>query len=717
MSAELPVPSLPAVPLRRLALRQWGLRLRRWRPSLRGQLLLLALLVVAPLVALELRQATDDMRQARGQAQTQVQEQADRLAAQASATLDRARLMLEFLAQRPETAGLDSRACGQLLESMASLDPHWANLGMVAVDGVALCSSVSPAGIGQLNFRNRPWLLRGLAAAGFATHDLRMGRMVGRPVIMTTHPHRDRQGRVDALLVLSLDANRLTEDWMPAALPPGSVVELSGQAGLLLSRRVGTVDPEAEHFGAVAKVAGSDWLVSVRQPVAPLVARHGAKLREELLQLLACGLMAMVLALVLSRRISEPLRALTDAARASARGDRGVRVQAPRGELRYLAEQFNRMQEVRERGEDALRHNLQLFELAATSGNVWCWDIEGGSGILLGTARSLLGFPLQNAGLSIAGWHELIHEEDRPQLREALIGHLRWHRPYHLELRARHADGSERMLQLRGQAVWNGDGRAVRMAGTVFDVTERHQVQQAQRQQALAEAASAAKSGFVARMGHELRTPLNAVLGFAQLMEADAAEPLTPGQSRRLQHIAEAGQHLLALMDDMMDTARIELGQLRVSPEAVTLGPLVQAVQDLQQEEAVRQGVRLQPLSVGREGLQVRADPLRLRQVLLNLISNAIKYNRPGGKVRLSAWAEGAQVCLSVEDEGPGFSEAQLAQLFQPYNRLGRERSGIPGVGLGLALTRQLLELMQGSLEIGNAPGRGCRALVRLQAV
>lgn len=705
-----------------LTLRANPARLLAWRPCLRTQLLALAAVVLLPMLGLQWRQALGDMRMAREQAQTRVQSQADHLASQLSATFERARLMLEFLGQRSELAGLDSQNCNRLLESMASLDPLWTNLGLIGVDGVPICASVRPESAVNLNFRSRLWMQQGLSTPEFRVHEVRRSQLLSRMVFITTLPHRNHQGLVDGLLMLSIDADALARQWAALHLPPGSQVELRNAAGLQMSQRFGTVEPQALALSARAGLGRSsthsDWQMVVIQPLEPLLAAHWAALREDLLSLLLCGLLAVASALVLSRRISTPLRCLTAAAAAVARGERGVRMPVLRGEMAALAKQFNHMQAERERSEDELRRSLQHFELAAASGNVWFWDIEQGGGSLLGGAGSTRGLCLGQTEMSLSAWQELILPADRPLLREALVGHLRDRKPYQLELRAHGAGGSERRLQLRGQAVWNEAGRAVRMAGTVFDVTERHQLEEARRQRAVAESASAAKSAFVARMSHELRTPMNAVLGFAQLLEDDAKEPLSPVQRRRLQHISEGGRHLLALMDDMLDTARIELGQLKVTLKPVPLAPLVSEVLALQQESAARQRVTL-PIGVSAGVLQVnldvRADPLRLRQVLLNLVSNAIKYNRSGGAVRIAAWRETGQVWLAIEDDGSGFTPEQLAQLFQPYNRLGREHSSVPGVGIGLALTRQLLQLMGGSIEIGNGPGGGCRVLLGLQ--
>jgi len=222
--------------------------------------------------------------------------------------------------------------------------------------------------------------------------------------------------------------------------------------------------------------------------------------------------------------------------------------------------------------------------------------------------------------------------------------------------------------------------------------------------------ASRAKTDFMARVNHELRTPLGAVLGFAQLLEMDAGAPLTATQQQRVQqqrvqHIRRAGDHLLAMIDEMMDISRIEAGQLRMAPQACELGPQLAEALAQCRGQADEAGVTLPDVPAGLPC--VMADPRRLHQVLLNLLSNAIKYNRRGGTVRLGL-AQGASLArLQIEDTGIGMDEVQLAQLFQPFNRLGRERSGVAGTGLGMALSRQLVELMGGRIEVSSHVDEG----------
>jgi PAS domain S-box-containing protein len=243
------------------------------------------------------------------------------------------------------------------------------------------------------------------------------------------------------------------------------------------------------------------------------------------------------------------------------------------------------------------------------------------------------------------------------------------------------------------------------------DISSRRQTEEAQHRQALAEQASLAKNAFMSRMSHELRTPLNAILGFAQLLERDTQAPLAPRQREQIAHVLRAGRHLLALINEVLDLSQVEGDQVRLRLEAVDLSQLSREVLATLADEATRAGIRLHdlPLPTGPSSAHppVVADPVRLRQVLFNLVSNAIKYGRSGGWVRLELRAF-AQTCrLEVCDNGLGMSEAQLGELFQPFNRLGREFSSLPGTGIGLVISRRLVDLMHGSLTVRSETDLG----------
>ncbi|MCB1954462.1 MAG: response regulator [Rhodocyclaceae bacterium] len=219
-----------------------------------------------------------------------------------------------------------------------------------------------------------------------------------------------------------------------------------------------------------------------------------------------------------------------------------------------------------------------------------------------------------------------------------------------------------------------------------------------------AKEANAAKSDFLSRMSHELRTPMNAILGFVQLLELDPS--LGEDQLDWVGEISRAGQHLLSLLDDILDLTRIESGRIHLSIEPVALQPLLVECRDLMSPIAERSHIQLALEATG--DVLLRADRVRLKQALLNLMSNAIKYNRPAGSVAVSmAGAGDGRVRISVTDTGPGIPEAKLGQLFEPFNRLGAEHSEVEGTGIGLCIVSTLCELMGGSVGVDSRVGEG----------
>ncbi|WP_439816997.1 ATP-binding protein [Zavarzinia sp. CC-PAN008] len=241
------------------------------------------------------------------------------------------------------------------------------------------------------------------------------------------------------------------------------------------------------------------------------------------------------------------------------------------------------------------------------------------------------------------------------------------------------------------------------------DISVRHAFEEELKAaRAEAERANRAKSDFLTRMSHELRTPLNAVIGFGQLLELDVRNPLAPRQVEQVGHIIRGGQHLLALINDILDLARIESGALRVDVEDVSgrvvLEDCVEMLEPLAAQAGLSIGIAGDPGTIP----LARADKTRLIQVLFNLGSNAIKYNRPGGRVTFSlALVPTGHVRFTVADTGRGIDPRLSHQLFEPFERLGAEHLGIEGTGVGLPITRRLVELMGGTLGFTSQHGHG----------
>jgi len=261
------------------------------------------------------------------------------------------------------------------------------------------------------------------------------------------------------------------------------------------------------------------------------------------------------------------------------------------------------------------------------------------------------------------------------------------------------------------------------------DITVRLMADAERRAHEALEASSKAKTEFLSRMSHELRTPLNAVIGFSKLLRLDTVKPLSIEQLERVQHVENAGAHLLALVNDVLDLSRIESGEMSVSPEAVQLVRVIEEAATMVSPLVTKAGIEVfmaaeppapaagqrgDPRAAARGDVWVSADPVRLRQVLVNLLSNAVKYNRPGGSVALTWKCERGECEIQIVDTGQGIAPEQLAGLFQPFNRLGAEASAVEGTGIGLVLSRQLAEMMGGTLAVTSTFGVGTCASLKL---
>ncbi|RTL31102.1 MAG: PAS domain-containing sensor histidine kinase [Burkholderiales bacterium] len=275
----------------------------------------------------------------------------------------------------------------------------------------------------------------------------------------------------------------------------------------------------------------------------------------------------------------------------------------------------------------------------------------------------------------------------------------------HSEFRVRNAQGELRWCAADSIAGVDKDGNEVR-CGYIADITEHKLYQEARMAAETAERASRAKSQFLSRMSHELRTPLNAVIGFAQLLHMDTQPALSDGQRQKVELIERSGAHLLDVISDVLDLSRIEAGDMPLSIEPVLLGKVIEDAKAMVAEAAERATVSLVE-SGPIWGVHVTADRVRLRQVLVNLLSNAVKYNRPQGEIRINVRVEGDDIVLEVADTGVGLSQSQLAHLFEPFNRLGAEHSGIEGTGIGLVIVHRLVELMGGTIGVESQAGQG----------
>lgn len=311
-------------------------------------------------------------------------------------------------------------------------------------------------------------------------------------------------------------------------------------------------------------------------------------------------------------------------------------------------------------------------------------------------------------------WAQRIHADDRDRCLGVFQAAVARRAPFEVEFRVIVPGGADLWLADHGIPHHDAQGRFDGYLVYGWDITARKAAQYsliAARDEA--ERANRAKSEFLSRMSHELRTPLNAVLGFAQLIERDALRQPGPLLLDRVRHILHGGRHLLVLINEVLDLARIESGTLPVRLEAVPVWPLIDSCRRLLEPTARDRSVQLHLLPPADADADAggtacaQADATRLQQVLLNLLSNAIKYNREGGEVRVGCRLVGDWLRIEVTDTGPGLTLAQRDRLFQAFERLDADAGAVEGAGIGLALSKALVGLMNGRIGVTSEPGQG----------
>lgn len=315
---------------------------------------------------------------------------------------------------------------------------------------------------------------------------------------------------------------------------------------------------------------------------------------------------------------------------------------------------------------------------------------------------TLHGLAAQDVHDDASAFWDTVDAEDLPALRAGLKQASEQLTLWHGSFRA-YARGELRWLDGQATPHPQPDGSTL-FYGYLSDVTERMSIEEIRREVAVADRATQAKTRFVARVSHELRNPLTCLLGFSELLAAEE-EGVSPRSREMLRNIEVAAHSLQELVDDLLDLSAIESGTETLRLENLKIARVVAAMVQLIAPVAQTTGVKLD-VDIAPE-LLVRADDRRLRQVVLNLLSNAVKYNRVNGLVLVRALERDGRVLLSVRDQGKGMTQEQLSNLFQPFNRLGADASTVRGTGLGLVITRTLVEHMDGVIEVDSTVGEG----------
>ncbi len=340
---------------------------------------------------------------------------------------------------------------------------------------------------------------------------------------------------------------------------------------------------------------------------------------------------------------------------------------------------------------------------------VWDWNMTTNHVQFSALYCQMLGFEATELTPTLNTWMQSVHPDDWPRVQSILQNYLAGNLPrYEIEFRLKCKNGSWKWVLSRGKIVsYDVDNNPLRMIGIHTDINTQKQMElelvKAKRE---AEAANQAKSDFLSSMSHELRTPLNSVLGFAQLLEEDIKSPLNEDQKDSLQHILDSGQHLLALINDVLELAKIETGNIEVVVEHVAFADILKECLPLLQSLALANEVEIEISDC--DGITFNADYMRVKQVLLNLCSNAVKYNTRGKKVIINCSAgTGQSARISITDMGAGIVQEKQGQLFTAFNRLGKENSGIEGTGVGLIITQKLVHAMGGDIGFNSVEGAG----------
>ncbi|HTE48152.1 MAG TPA: ATP-binding protein [Gemmatimonadaceae bacterium] len=467
---------------------------------------------------------------------------------------------------------------------------------------------------------------------------------------------------------------------------------------------------QTESIVAEERIGGTPLVFVLEMPRAAVLAEPMALIRRLTWLSVALAALGALLAWAIGGRVARPIGMLTRAAESVARGDYTARV--PTGgpiEVARLSENFNHMAaqigdaaaelEQREAEFRALANAIpQLAWMASSDGSVF-WYNQRWFEYTGTTLDQMQGW----------GW-QLVHDPALlPDVLARWRNAIRLGQRFEMEFTLRGADGADRWFLTRVEPVYGRDGAVVRWFGTNTDIEDLREARESAR------AASRAKSDFLATMSHELRTPLNAIGGYAELLEMELRGPVTDAQRRDLARIRASQQHLLGLISGVLDLSRIESGRVTYNLAHMQAHPLLAGLDALVAPQAGAKNLVLEYPGASRD-LVVIADHEKLRQILLNLLSNAIRYTPPGGHIVMTVSAEDdATVAIAVSDNGPGIPLDRQAVVFEPFVQLDRSLTQtLEGVGLGLAISRDLARGMGGELSVESAHGEGACFTVTL---
>ena len=357
-----------------------------------------------------------------------------------------------------------------------------------------------------------------------------------------------------------------------------------------------------------------------------------------------------------------------------------------------------------------LEHRFQSLADAAPIG-IYLTDTDGACTYTNAAWQALYG--LDSAQSLGYGWSTTVHPEDRGKVIRAWQHHAQRKQSFDMEFRVLPPGHAPRMVWARASPILDSDGSVAAHVGAVVDVTLVHQLQAERQARAVAEEAGRQQMAFMSRASHELRTPLNAIVGFGELLHLD---PALAGRTAGayIEHVLKAGRHMLALVDDLLELQSLQQDQRQPARERVEVSALLQASQQMLQPLADGAGVAIEV--VGSPTVAWHTDERMLRQIILNLGSNAIKYGGRGSTLTLAARVLPGGLELAVSDNGAGMTAEQVGRLFKPFDRLGQDRKGVQGTGLGLVISRQLADALGAQLVVHSQAGVGTQAVITFQS-
>ncbi len=609
-----------------------------------------------------------------------------------------------------DAVGLDLSAQAHVMQARQRQEAVWSDTFLSTLTGEVTTALALPAGERTVLFE------LSLAALSKSLVDLAQS---GTSEVVIV----DRAGRV----IAHPDARRALQQENLSGL---ALVRdaLSGETGSARTQSNGTA--QLAHGLPVPPVG---WAVVVSQPVSAVMLPVWRLGGAVLAVLAGTVLLAVLTGWRMARRTGNEVALLADGAR------RAVSAEGNPPDLSFSTSEFNAVwtrlrdlfQQLHQRDvlTRAARQDLQAVLDAATQVAIFATDLAGRVTVFNVGAQRMLGWRSADVldTLTPMVWHDEAEVAARGralsleygQVVEGVEVLLAVSRHSGYEVRdwvLVRQDGRRLDVSLAVTAMRTPEGELKGFLGVAVDITERRRSDELELARKTAELANKAKSDFLSKMSHELRTPLNAILGFAQLIEIDRAQPGVPSQRDHAGHIQRAGWHLVRLIDDVLDLASIESGRQGVTIAPVELEPLLADAVRMVRPQLKKYGVTLSVATPQPTAPRVAADATRLAQVLVNLLGNAAKYNRPEGTVCLSCEAQGSHVRITVADTGRGMSAEQLAHLYEPFNRLGQESSAIEGTGIGLVIARHLVEMMQGQLDVQSQPGVGTTFVVTLPA-